>query len=243
MSRLRLRSFVLGAAFLGAIALSGLQTSPASADKKSGTMDLVTIDYAEKDGDWVEFYIDEQDREWVIIVKNYKIDDVITPSDPGPDDTDHVRGDFSSMIALLKRRGGPLVMDTAFADTPLGRRLTRDGKGLVPVYNPSDSGFDPGDGPGGGFDPGAGSPQDQLKRHLKHGTDDGGKGDDGSDLKPGDVGLFDDTMPGPPPLVNPNPVLSSFGQHTGRGDSGGGAQGGGAQGGGAHASGNAAGRS
>ena len=241
MSRLQLRSFVLSAAFLGAITLSGLQTSPASADKKSGTMDLVTIDYAEKDGDWVEFYIDEKDREWIIIVKDYKIDDVITPKgDPGPDDTDHERGSLSTLIAVLKQRGGPLVMDIAFADTPLGRLLTREAKGLVPVYNPSDSGFDPGDGPGGGFDPGAGSPQDQLKRHLKHGSSDGGKGDDGSDLKPGDVGLFDDTMPGPPPLVNPNPVLSSFGKRTGGGDSGGGTQSGG---GGAHAGGNTAGRS
>lgn len=240
MTRLELRSFVLGAAFLGAITISGLHASPASADKKTGKTDLVTVDYAEKDGDWVEYYKDEKDREWIVIVQDYKVIDVIAPTgDPGPDDTDHERGDLSSMIAVLKQRGGPLVLDTAFADTPLGRRLTREAKGIVPIYNPSDSGFDPGDGPGGGFDPGGGSPQDQLKRHLKHGGGDGGKGDDGSDLKPGDVGLFDDDMPGPPPLVNPNPV-SNVGKRTGGGD--GGAHGGSAAGG-AHSGGSVAGRS
>jgi hypothetical protein len=242
MSKSELRSLVLSATLLGALAASCWQTSPAWADKKSGTTTLETIDYAEKDGDWVEFYKDEHDREWVVIVQDYKVVDVIIPKgDPGPDDVDHERGDLRSIIGALKQRGGPLVLEPAFADTPLGRLLTRQAKGIVPVYNPSESGFDPGEGPGGGFDPGGGSPQDQLKKHLNHGKGNGGKGDDGSDLKPGDVGLFDDDMPGPPALVNPNPVLS-IGKRNAAGEGGGGPTGGGA-GGGAHASSNAAGRS
>jgi len=205
--RLLLPVAVLSAAWFGAAMLCAAQTSPAFADKASKSTTLESVDYGEKDGDWAEFWKDEQDREWVIIVKNWEIVDVITPNgDPGPEDDGRQPGDLNDAIALLKQRGGPVALDPAFADSPLGRRLTRAGKGLIPVYNPSDVGFEDGGVSGHGIDPGAGSPEDQLKRRARHGKGDGATGDDGSDLKPGDVGLFDDDMPGPPPLVNPNPV-------------------------------------
>ena len=198
---------VMSSTWLAAFALCAAYSSPAHADKASKSTTLETVDYGDKDGDWVEFWKDEQDRDWVIIVKNWEIVDVITPNgDPGPEDDGRQPGDLAGTTALLKQRGGPLVLGPAFADSPLGRRLTRAGQGLIPVYNPSDVGFEDGGVGGHGIDPGAGSPEDQLKRRARHGKGDGAKGDDGSDLKPGDVGLFDDDMPGPPPLVNPNPV-------------------------------------
>ncbi|HVO01200.1 MAG TPA: hypothetical protein VMT54_03315 [Candidatus Cybelea sp.] len=226
---------ILGAACLGALVLGSWHVMPAQADKASGSTTLEGVDYGDKDGDWVEFWKDEQDRVWIIVVQNREIVDVITPNgDPGPDDEGRQQGDFAGAIALLKQRGGPVVLNPTFADSPLGKKLTRAGKGLIPVYNPSDTGFEDGGTGGHGIDPGAGDPEGQLKRLAKHGKGDGGQGDDGSDLKPGDVGLFDDQMPGPPPLVNPNPVATRTFCCTHATDgSGGGAGGNGGMGGGA----------
>jgi hypothetical protein len=237
MSKRRLSATVLGLTLFGALAVGGLHANPAAADKGHHNFSLDTVDYGEDDGDWVEFWKDDQDQTWVFVVEHYKYTTIITPyDDPAPDDSEE-RGDLTSTIALLKQRGGALVMGPAFSDSPLGKRLTQAGKGLIPVYNPSDVGFqdDGGVGSGGGgFDPGGGSIEEQLKKHAKHGNGNGGKGDDGGDLKPSDAGLFDDDMPGPPPLVNPNPVLGTTRccTHATGGSNGGGAGGGGSSGGG-----------
>jgi hypothetical protein len=55
---------------------------------------------------------------------------------------------------------------------------------------------------GPGFDGNGGSMAGQIRDALKSGKKQGGGGDD-DDAKPSDAGLFDDSMPGPPELVNP----------------------------------------
>lgn len=189
-----LRTTAVSAVLFGAIALWGLHGSPAKAGDY--TMTFETADYGEKDGDWVEYWRDSDGGEWIFVIQNYRCISAIAPwNDPGPDDDKDGQTDIKSIIAILKQHGGPLVMNSAFARSPLGKLLIREGKGIIPVYNPSDSGFEDGGTGSGGFDPGAGSPEAQLKKRAKHGSGDGGKGDDGSDLKPGEVGLFDDDSP------------------------------------------------
>jgi hypothetical protein len=223
------------ALMLGAAMVIGtMLVSPAAATKQSGKSDLVFVDYGENEGNWTEWWVDEEDRTWVLIYKNYEIVDVVVPEgiNPGPDGDEGAPGDLGTLIQLLKQHGGRMALAPAFAKTPLGKRLTEQGKGIVPVHNPADLGFEDsygeGYGSGGGFNPGGGTPQEQVKRKHAHGKGNGGKGDDGSDLKATDVGLFDDDMPGPPDLVNPNPVgkITEGGTH-GEGGAGGAAGGGG----------------
>ena len=133
------------------------------------------------------------------------------PGDPNPDDpSSGEKGDSSMRQQLLKQLGGKLVMETPFGKTILGKELTASGQGLDPVWNPADvaNGFEHdgngGGSGGGGFDGTGGSIQSWLKNQAGKG---GGSDADGDDPdKPGDVGIFGDEMPGPPELVNPNPV-------------------------------------
>jgi hypothetical protein len=220
-------ALVLGAAML----IGPVLVSPAVATKQSGKSDLVFVDYGENDGNWTEWWVDEEDRTWVFIIKNYEVVDVVVPEgiNPGPDGDEGGHGDFGALLQMLKQHGGKIVLAPAFAKTPLGKQLTGQGRGIVPVHNPSEDGYqeDYGSG-GGGFNPGGGTPQEQVKRKHGQGNKNGGDGDDGSELKPTDVGLFDDDMPGPADLVNPNPV----GKPTEGGTRGGGNAGGANAGGG-----------
>jgi hypothetical protein len=217
------RATLLGAVLGALVVAAPICATPAVAG-------LVSVDYAEKDGTWVEEWVDKDGyRAWFLYV-DYKLVEVdwAPPGNPTPDDAGRDPGDLKTKIALAKQRGARIEkIETPFGKSPVGRQRLARGEGLVPAYNPPDTGFEDGDGVAGGsgFDPGAGSLEEQLKKRAKHGNGDGGKGDDGSDLKPGDVGLFDDSMPGPPPLVNPNPVVA-YGKSTGSGTNGGGGSGG-----------------
>lgn len=225
-SRQGFRAMLLGAVLGALLVGSPIGIAPAAAG-------LVGVDYAEKDGTWVEEWVDKDGYHAWFFYVDYKLVEVewAPPGNPTPDDAGRDPGDLKTKIALAKQHGARIEkIATPFGKSPLGRQRLAHGEGLEPVYNPGDTGFEAegvdgiGGGSGGGIDANGGSPVDQLKRHAKHGTNDGGNGDDGSDLKPGDVGLFDDDMPGPPELVNPNPVLRTF-DHDGRASNGAGATG------------------
>ncbi len=149
-------------------------------------------------------------------------------SNPNPDDSSSgMKGDYSSAVPLAKQnselKGIVGGFEYDWARTPIGRHRTGSGNGKIPAHNPNpddDNGastppnplkppdFDPGSGFGGGssgwFNPNSGSPAGQLKKHGKKRGNQGGGDDSGSDPTGGD-GMFGD-LPGPPELVNPNPV-------------------------------------
>jgi hypothetical protein len=235
------RATLLGAVLGALVVAAPICATPAVAG-------LVSVDYAEKDGTWVEEWVDKDGYHAWFFYVDYKMVEVewAPPGNPTPDDAGRDPGDLKTKIALAKKRGARIEkIETPFGKSPVGRERLANGEGLEPVYNPPETGFEgEGDGiGGGGFDPGGGSLQEQLKKRAKHGSGNGGKGDDGSDLKPGDVGLFDDSMPGPPPLVNPNPVATptQLGKSLASGEHGGGSSGGGNSGGTGGGAGHAAG--
>jgi len=141
-------------------------------------------------------------------------------------------GDEKSRLNLLLQKGGPLNMTPAFAKTPLGKLLISKGTGLVPVYQPSDDeGGDPSTGAGGSsdldvktelepenfgnwggipYDPSMGPIEEFVKSKLGKGpppeTGDDGDGDSSDEKLGTDSGVLFGDLPGPPELVNPDPV-------------------------------------
>ncbi len=138
------------------------------------------------------------------------------------------------MINLAKQKGGKFRITPDFAKTPIGKYMTNQGKGLVTVYQPSDDetsggsapprnrpgikpdieamttppGGHPGEIP---FEPNSGGPKEHIKKAAKKGglnKKDSSGGDPDKKAGVGQGGFFGD-LPGPPELVNPNPVSRS----------------------------------
>ena len=141
---------------------------------------------------------------------SYTVDD-----NPNPYDESTTSGPTSvqDIIDLIKKAHGEgLQMDADFWGNVLGKGMTDRGDGLIPVYNPADRTYDDGTGGGTGFDPNGGGFGDQLG----HGGTPGGQSsggavkgeheDDDFGTETPKTGLFEDEMPGPPELINPNPV-------------------------------------
>src|SRR5690349_16288596 len=100
------------ALMLGAAMVIGtMLASPAMATKASGKTDLVDVDYGEHEGNWTEWWVDEEDRTWVLIYHNYELVDVVIPEgiNPAPDGDEDAPGDLDTLIQLLKQHGGALV--------------------------------------------------------------------------------------------------------------------------------------
>jgi hypothetical protein len=197
---------------------------------------LDNVDYFDDEGDWVEFWSDDEGHRLIFVIEDGETIHYIADGfdNPNPEDGSGSEEDFDHLQDVLKKHGGGLQRLTNIAGTPLGQALLRSGGLIDPYHNPGDVGYEDGGGfgnGGGGFTPGNGSPTEQLKRQAKNGGKSKGDGDDGDDLKRGEVGLFDDDMPGPPEIVNPNPAGTYAWEREG-GD-GGGAGGGGSPGGGA----------
>jgi hypothetical protein len=199
---------------------------------------LTNVDYFDDEGDWVEFWEDGEGHRLIFVIEDGETIGFIADGfdNPNPlegsgsdEDTDH-------LIDLAKKRGARIERITNLAGTPLGHLLLQGGNLIDPVHNPSDVGYEDTDGlggGGGGFTPGNGSPTEQLKKHAGKGNKSKGDGEDGDDLKSTEVGLFDDNMPGPPELVNPNPQRTlvgrdGFGRGANDGNGGGAGGGGGA---------------
>ena len=187
---------------------------------------LVHVDYFEDGSELYVYYSSEFDEfYWVYYDAEGNFADAGTIN-PGPDGTE-APGDWNSRMRLALQQGGGGIAGPSWEQTPLGQNLTGHGGGLGPVYNPADVGGDDqgGQSPssinfqsdwerfeemwagagyphGPGFDGNGGSMAGQVRDALKSGKKQGG-GDDDDDAKPSDAGLFDDSMPGPPELVNP----------------------------------------
>ena len=166
--------------------------------------------------DYIERFVDENDPKSFLSVYVFKDGTVLYKKDhdsnPNPDDSSSgPKGDFQSRIDLAKQHGGGnWTGEREFWDSPVGQRLTSQGKGPGPVINPGDD--NAGGGPGnpsrgkeklgepilidktgglgaggeGGFQFNAGSPADQLnKPGGPPGGNQGGGGSDDDDDKGG----------------------------------------------------------
>lgn len=229
----RSKLLLAGAAAL-AISLGG-----AAAARADYGWHLDKVDYFDDDGDWVEFWSDGEGHTLIFIIEDGETIGYLADGfdNPNPEEGSGSQDDWDHLTDLLKKHGAGLKRIVNLAGTPLGGVLLRGGHLIDPYHNPGDVGFEDtggqGGGGGGGFTPGAGSPTEQLKRHAGKGNKSTGDGEDGDDLKRGEVGLFDDDMPGPPDIVNPNPVSRGYKLDNGgrghdgpQGNNGGGAGGG-----------------
>ncbi len=186
-----------------------------------------------EDGDGIIEYVYDDDlnlKERVIYDDDWNILGIWYYGNPNPEDSSgNMKGDYDSAAALAKQnselKGIVGGFEYDWADTPIGRHRTGSGNGQIPAHNPnpgdssgastsprplSPPDLDPGSGSvgsgNGWFNPNSGSPAGQLKKNGKKRGNQGDGDDGGSDPTGGD-GMFGD-LPGPPELVNPNPVFS-----------------------------------
>lgn len=202
-----------GAAVLfGAAALGSPNAASAAEPGHPGTLVLWDADsgaawWLDEDSGKIYRGWIEDHGEWGEIVVYWLYYD---PGNPSPESPSSGEDDLGTRIALLKQRGGAGEVPVDDSKTVLGKELLSRGAGLVPVWNPGDVMNESYDGAGGvggfpGFDPNGGSFSSQLKNASKHGSSsDDDHGDDPD--RPEDGGFWGDDMPGPPDLVNPNPV-------------------------------------
>jgi len=115
---------------------------------------------------------------------------------------------------MIRKYAGEMSKpEEEFWDNFIGKYMSGNGDGLIPHYNPSDSGqaYDDGTGAGGGFDGNGGDILDQMRGHgsggASGGQDKGEHADDTYGTETPKDGMYEDDMPGPPELINPNPVL------------------------------------
>lgn len=233
-----MRRSLLLLAGAAALALSLTVLKPAQA---AYGWHLDHVDYFDDEGDWVEFWEDDEGHRLIFVIEDGETIAYITDGfdNPNPEEGSGSDEDTDHLIDLAKKRGARIELITNLAGTPLGHLLLRGGNLIDPVHNPSDVGYEDteglGNGGGGGITPGNGSPTEQLKKRVAK----GGSDDDDDDPNPQKTGLFDDDNPGPPELVNPNPQTRAFthdGNREGNGGAGSGRAGGGNSGGGNAAS-------
>lgn len=225
---MRKSAFLLAGAAM--LALSIATSRPAEAG-----WHLDNVDYFDDEGDWVEFWSDDEGHILIFVIEDGETIHYIADGfdNPNPEDGSGSEENLDHLQDILKKHGGGLQRLTNIAGTPLGHALLRSGGLIDPYHNPGDIGFEDGGGfgggRGGGITPGNGSPTEQLKRRLGKGHEDGDDDDDDGDKTI--VGLFDDDMPGPPEIVNPNPAAANNWEREG-GNGAGGARSGGSPGGG-----------
>jgi hypothetical protein len=231
---MRKSAFLLAGAAM--LALSIAASRPAEAG-----WHLDNVDYFDDEGDWVEFWSDDEGHRLIFVIEDGETIHYIADGfdNPNPEDGSGSDEDLDHLQDVLKKHGGGLQRLTNIAGTPLGHALLRSGGLIDPYHNPGDAGYEDvagGGNGGGGITPGNGSPTEQIKRKLGKGHEDGDDDDD-SDAHTTNVGLFDDDMPGPPEIVNPQPVSANNWERRGGNGAGGaggdGSPGGGASGGGA----------
>lgn len=206
------RGIVAGtlATFLGAAAFTtfGTATTARAAEWQD--------EWHDNDGSYIEIWKNDDGS---LFIWGHDADGeqwTYTPGDnPNPFDETVPSGPTSleDILELIKKAHGEgLQPDVDFWGNVLGKGMTGRGEGLIPVYNPSEKTYDDGTGGGTGFDPNGGDFGDQLGHHGSPGGQSSGgqdKGDHADDMHgwdPQKTGLFEDDMPGPPELINPNPV-------------------------------------
>ncbi len=200
-------SFAITGLALGAamfVSLGGPQA--ALADEKTDEV------YDEHSGIVIEIYVNDKGQEWYWMT--YADGEVIVVTfDDNPNPDDDGRGNVytpESVRDAIRKFGGAIDPPQDKWDNPLGVQLTQQGEGYIPAHNPSDfeKGYDDGTGFTGDmpFDPNGGDFTQQLKKNG--GGSETSDDDDSDDPDRGEAGLFDEAMPGPPPLVNPAPVTA-----------------------------------
>jgi hypothetical protein len=223
MSRVSRLSHLLTVAAATAI-VTALPARPVAAEQ-------IVLDFAvgeaDDDEELVMLMFDtDTGARWVEVYYKDGTADAWPLDNPNPDDpSSGGGGDLDMALALLKQNGGNGLGEQALEDTPLGEHLTGSGQGLAPVHNPSDE-----DGPHAqstssikfenpagayeemfegagyptapGFDGNGGSMGGQIADALRRGKKSGSGGDGGNE-NPNNHGFYDDSMPGPPELVNP----------------------------------------
>ena len=202
--RARLGFALTGLALAAAtfVSLGGAQA--ALADEKTDEI------YDEHTGTVIEVYVNDKGDEWYWMT--YADGEVIVVTfDDNPNPEDDGRGQTytpETVQDAIQKYGGAIDPPEDKWDNPLGVQLTQEGEGYIPVHNPSD--FEKGYDDGAGFtsempfDPNGGDFTEQLKKSGS--GSDTSDDDDSDDPDRGEAGLFDEAMPGPPPLVNPAPV-------------------------------------
>lgn len=212
----RIKRTILGAAlasFLGVTIFASL----GSAGSAHAYEHIIGL--ADDDGTMVEFYKNDDGSLFVWITtadgeeSSYTFDDNPNPNDDSPSTGPMTK---EAIIELIKKYGGEgLQAEQDFWGNSLGKSLTEQGGGLIPVHNPSDLGkvYEDGVGGGvGGFDPNGGGFIDQLRNNdapggqASGGQEKGEHSEDDFGTETPKTGMFEDDMPGPPELINPNPV-------------------------------------
>ena len=212
--RPRLRRGIVSAAFAAFLGVAMFATlgsaQPAHADTH-------IIEYHNEDGSVIEIWQDNNGKLYAWGTEadgeqwSYTFDDNPNPDDPSSSDGPMTPEKIKEMIR--KYAGEMSKPEEEFWDNFIGKYMSGNGDGLIPHYNPSDSGqaYDDGTGAGGGFDGNGGDILDQMRGHgsggASGGQDKGEHADDTYGTETPKDGMYEDDMPGPPELINPNPVL------------------------------------
>jgi hypothetical protein len=214
------------------LALAMATFHPAKAD-----WHLDNVDYFDDDGDWVEFWSDDEGHRLIFVIEDGETIHYIADGfdNPNPEEGSGSEENLDNLQDILKKHGRGLQRLTNLAGTPLGHALLRSGGLIDPYHNPGDVDYEDTEGfsagTGGGITPGNGSPTEQLKRQIAKGGKD--EDDDDNDDANTNVGLFNDDMPGPPEIVNPATNRNRIIEHEAGREGGGNAGGGGGSAGGA----------
>lgn len=208
----RLKRVVLAtalAAFLGAGAIASFGAPTAV------HADTHVIEYHNEDGSVIEFWLDDKGKLYAWGTEadgeqwSYTFDD-----NPNPDDTDSSGGPFTPEMVkeLIKKYAGEMTKaDEEFWASFFGNYISDKNDGIVPIHNPNPVGYEyEGETGGGlGFDPNGGDPVDQFGDPKGDPKDpnEGNEDRDDYGTETPKTGMFEDDMPGPPELINPNPTL------------------------------------
>jgi len=195
-------------AFFGALAIASFG-SPTSAHA-----DEHIIEYHNEDGSVMEFYKDDNGNYWAWITwangdqTSYTFDDNPNPEDPNSDSGAMTP---EKLKELIKKYAGEMSeYEEEFWSSFFGKYLADKDLGIVPVHNPSPIGYEFEGAGGGGFDPNGGDILDQLGTPPGDPRDpnEGHEDEDKDPAHTSTGGMYEDDMPGPPELINPNPVLA-----------------------------------
>jgi hypothetical protein len=212
-------------------ALAALLALPAAFAPPPAVAETIILDWAPGEADDDEEYVlllhdTETGAYWIEAYYKDGTADAWPLGNPSPDDpSSGGKGDQDMLLDLLKQKGGGGIAGPTLDQTPLGAKLTGAGKGLGPVHNPGADDAPAGQSPssitlqdpnkifeeafegagyptGPGFDGNGGAMGGQIADAIRRGKK-GGQGGGDNNENPANHGFYDDSMPGPPELVNP----------------------------------------
>lgn len=159
--------------------------------------------WQQDDGSYFFWGVEADGEEWSYVPESNP-----NPEDPSSNDTPLTPEAVMEM--LKKYSGGFTAEEEDFWGTMLGKLFTDKGDGIIPVHYPSPIGYEfDGELGGLGFDPNGGDIHDQLgdPKGDPRDPNEGNEDRDDYGTEEHKTGMFEDDMPGPPELINPNPTL------------------------------------